>query len=78
MDIEGSEWDALHGGIKTIKRTRPIMAICVYHLLDDYVRIPEYLYNELKDYKFVLRQHQWTLGKTILYCVPDELWMKNQ
>lgn len=72
LDIEGSEWEALHGGIRTIKKNRPIMAICVYHKLFDYVRIPRYLHDELDGYTFFIRQHQWTLGKTILYCIPNE------
>lgn len=72
LDIEGAEWEALHGGIKMIKRDRPVMAVCIYHKLYDYVRIAEYLSKELTNYRFMIRQHQWTLGKTILYCIPEK------
>jgi FkbM family methyltransferase len=41
MDIEGSERHALRGGRESISRFAPRMAICVYHLPDDPVVIPE-------------------------------------
>jgi FkbM family methyltransferase len=40
MDIEGSERHALAGAAKTLRRFRPRMAICVYHLRDDPTVIP--------------------------------------
>lgn len=72
MDIEGEELNALKGGIKTIKRCRPIMAISIYHKLFDYVSIILYLKEMLTEYKFLVRHHAWVLGKTILYCIPKE------
>lgn len=72
MDIEGEELSALQGGIETIKRCRPIMAISIYHKLYDYVSILSYLKSILTNYRFMVRHHAWVLGKTILYCIPKE------
>jgi FkbM family methyltransferase len=35
MDIEGAEREAIEGAQETLKRFRPEMAICTYHLDDD-------------------------------------------
>ncbi len=40
MDIEGSEQNALRGATETLRRFRPRMAICTYHLPDDAKLIP--------------------------------------
>jgi FkbM family methyltransferase len=41
MDIEGAERNALDGGVRTLRRFHPAMALCVYHLKDDPVVIPQ-------------------------------------
>lgn len=43
MDIEGGEYNALLGAIKTIKRFRPILYIPIYHLQSDLYLIPKLL-----------------------------------
>lgn len=45
-DIEGAERDMLRGAEKTIKRFKPRIAICTYHLPDD----PEVLEGILKEF----------------------------
>jgi FkbM family methyltransferase len=40
MDIEGAEQKALMGAAATLARYRPRLAVCVYHLADDPVRVP--------------------------------------
>lgn len=70
MDIEGAELGALKGGISVIKRDRPILAISVYHSLEDRINIPKYLYEQLDNYDFYLRQHSIWFSETVLYAVP--------
>lgn len=72
MDIEGAERKALAGGMRTIKRDRPILAISIYHGLEDVVEIPKMLMRELNNYHFVVRHHSYTYSETVLYGVPAE------
>lgn len=76
MDIEGAERKALAGGMKVIRRDRPILAISIYHSLDDIVEIPKMLMNDLNDYDFFIRKHANTYAEAILYAVPKELDIK--
>lgn len=73
MDIEGAEYPALCGGIRLIKRDRPILAISIYHSLDDFFRIPYYLMEQLDCYHYYIRHHALTFSETVLYAIPDEL-----
>lgn len=70
MDIEGAEFGALNEGMTVIKRDRPILAISVYHSLQDRTRIFKYLYDNLSGYKYYLRQHSITPAETVLYAIP--------
>lgn len=73
MDIEGSELMALKGASDTIRNYKPKLAICVYHRMDDLIKIPQYINNlfEKKEvYSFYLRHHSVSLGETVLYAIP--------
>lgn len=72
MDIEGAEQKALKGGINVIKRDRPILAISIYHSMEDRVEIPLYLVNMLENYHFIVRHHSYTYSETIIYGIPKE------
>ena len=76
MDIEGSELRALKGGLKTIQKDRPQMAICIYHMPGDIVDIPLWLYENLKNYKFRLGHYSNMYTETVLYAIPEELYDK--
>jgi FkbM family methyltransferase len=43
MDIEGAEPFALEGAIETIKKFRPKLAIAIYHSMDDFTNIPNWI-----------------------------------
>jgi FkbM family methyltransferase len=69
MDIEGAEWDALHGAKDTIVRNRPKLAICIYHSDEDMIRIPEYIHEIVPDYRLFVRHHTRRDHETVLYAV---------
>lgn len=71
MDIEGAELDALIGGERTIKRNHPKLAICIYHSLEDMIRIIEYIHDTYPEYKLYVRQHTAGRGETVLYAVTQ-------
>ena len=73
MDIEGAELSALKGGISTIKKCRPQLAISIYHSSEDFVNIPLYLKENLENYKFRLGHYSPRLSETVLYAMPNEL-----
>src|SRR5208283_3768975 len=58
MDIEGAERHALAGAARTIQQSRPRMAICSYHLLDDVQVLPEVVFGIQPAYKVVRRRNQ--------------------
>ncbi|WP_334089803.1 FkbM family methyltransferase [Helicobacter typhlonius] len=70
FDIEGAELNALKGGVKSIKKFRPKLAICLYHSCADYVDIPLFLHELLTDYEFYF--DHFTLGRyeSILFARP--------
>lgn len=66
-DIEGFEWDMLHGAEQTIRKHKPNLAICIYHNIFDYVRIVNYLKELVPEYTFSIRHHWNDLNETVLY-----------
>lgn len=73
MDIEGSELYALEGGMETINKLRPQLAISIYHNDTDFINIPIFLYENLKDYDFKIGHYSPDINETILYAIPKEL-----
>lgn len=71
MDIEGAEFDALHGAKNTILRDKPLLAICVYHLRGDVFAIMDYLHQLLPEYRFLLRHYSPEKNETVLYASVD-------
>jgi FkbM family methyltransferase len=70
MDIEGSELDALEGGKETIRRHRPKMAVCVYHLPDHLWQVPIKLHELLPDSDLTLRTYNADGFECVCYCIP--------
>jgi FkbM family methyltransferase len=68
MDIEGGEMDALVGAEQTIRSYRPRLAISIYHSLQDFVRIPEWLASLDLGYKFYLDHFTIHEEETVLFA----------
>lgn len=71
-DIEGAEWDMLHGAENIIQRSKPKMAISIYHNIFDFFRIPLYLKELVPEYRFAVRQHWNSYEETVLYAFLPE------
>lgn len=73
LDIEGAELHFLHGGMKTILKDRPIIAVSIYHYSNQIITIPDLLMKSLENYKYEIGHHSnspWL--ETVLYAIPNE------
>ncbi len=71
MDIEGGEYDALVGAARLIKKHKPKLAICLYHKVEDFVRIAELILQLVPEYKLRLRHQSRGCTDTILFATLD-------
>ena len=69
MDIEGAEYNALLGAERLIREGHPKLAICVYHSIEDYIRIPLLIRSFYSGYRFYFRHHSVTSGESVLYAL---------
>lgn len=72
LDIEGAEPAALRGAKHLLKRSRPIIAVSVYHLQEHLWEIPAWLGQHLTDYEFHLRSHDRESWDLVCYAIPRE------
>jgi len=70
MDIEGVELEALQGAARLIAKSRPQLAICVYHRFRHYWEIPQFIDTLDAGYRLYLRQHGYNGQETVLYALP--------
>jgi len=68
MDLEGAELDALKGSKKVIRRDKPRIAVCVYHLPDHLWKIPLYILSLVPQYKLFMRHHTEGRYETVVYA----------
>lgn len=68
MDIEGAELEALKGATETLRRFRPKLAITVYHALEDYWTIPQFLDSLDLGYTFHFRHFTILEEETVLFA----------
>lgn len=71
MDIEGAERDALCGAYEIIRKSRPRMAICVYHKPEDLFEILKLIDSWELNYHYYFRHYSKGMAGTVLYCIPD-------
>lgn len=71
MDIEGAEQCALEGAKRIIREQQPLLAICIYHSLNDFIKIPQILYNCSENYRIYIRHYRkLTDSEIVCYAVP--------
>jgi hypothetical protein len=70
MDIEGAEMSALEGGIETIRKFRPKLAIAIYHSLDDFFNIPNWILALGLDYEIFIDHYTIHAEETICFAKP--------
>lgn len=70
MDIEGAETFALEGAIETIKKFRPKLAIAIYHSMNDFVTIPNWILNLNLDYEIFIGHYTIHAEETICFAKP--------
>lgn len=56
LDVEGAEFDAVTGSIKTIEKFRPVLLISIYHTGKDFFEIKPLLEDLNLGYKFMIRK----------------------
>ena len=70
LDIEGAEQDAIDGVKETIKKHKPILAICVYHKAQDWYKIPKKILDIDSTYKIYLRHYMEGIFESVMYFIP--------
>ena len=70
MDIEGAEQRALTGARSTIEAATPKLQICLYHSLNDFVRIPLMVREFNPDYEIFIGHHTPFFNECVLYARP--------
>ncbi len=77
LDVEGAEVETLFGLEKIIERCRPNLCVSIYHRAEDLFEIPKLVSSWNLGYKFYLRVHEYNTFGLVLYCLQDELLVKN-
>lgn len=71
MDLEGGEYQALLGGLDTIRRCKARLAIGAYHDPEDFAKLHALMSNIYIRSSFYLRHYTSGWAETVLYCKPD-------
>lgn len=71
LDVEGAEMQILNGGVDTIRRFRPNLAISVYHRPGDIAEAFTFCDRNLSSARYYLRQYTEGTDEIVLYCLPN-------
>ena len=69
LDIEGAEPAALRGAARTIRRSQPKLAVCVYHEPNHLWEIPILMRELLPTHPLALRYHQFNGFDVVAYAL---------
>ncbi|GAB7127196.1 hypothetical protein JCM19000A_17030 [Silvimonas sp. JCM 19000] len=70
LDVEGAEAQVLRGARNLIARSRPVLALSLYHNPQDIWELPELLFELCDGYDFYIRQHFFNSFDCVLYAIP--------
>jgi FkbM family methyltransferase len=70
LDVEGNELSALRGSKTVLRRTQPVVAVCIYHRPEDLWEIPRFLSETLPNHRMFLRVHEHDGFELVVYAVP--------
>ena len=73
LDIEGAEQDAIDGAQETIRKYKPILAICIYHKAQDWYKIPQKVLAIESEYKVYIRHYMEGIFETVMYFIPKKI-----
>lgn len=59
LDVEGAEYEALHGAAQTIAQYKPRLNIACYHRNEDLFLLPRLVHTLCPDYQIFLRHHPY-------------------
>ena len=71
LDIEGAEANALFGMQNIIRKYKPVLAICIYHKQDDFIKLPKLVLDLVPEYKLYFRQYLLTPFSTVMYAMIE-------
>lgn len=69
LDIEGFEYDALQGARAMIQQHKPRLAICLYHSLEDYWRLPKLIKEINPNYELYFDHHSPIGWESVCYAI---------
>lgn len=67
----------MKNGIEHIQKNRPIVAANIGHYKDDFIFLPQYFKENLKEYTFYFRVHSFQGNDCIMYAIPNERRVAN-
>jgi FkbM family methyltransferase len=70
LDIEGAEQSAILGAKESIKKYKPILAVCIYHKAEDWYKVPQLVLSIEKEYDIYLRHYMEGIYETVMYFIP--------
>lgn len=70
IDVEGAEAQVIRGARQVISHSMPVIAMSLYHRLEDIWVLPEYLLQQWPDYRIYARQHYSNSFDCVLYAIP--------